>query len=128
MSRVSKRRYATKSFDPTKKLSETQLEQIEELLQGSSSSVNIQPWHFVIVISSSGKKRLTQATQGFFSFNTSKIMNASAIIVFASKIDMDEKYLRHLLKKEDMDGRYLKPAFKKQSNAGRKAFVDLHHY
>lgn len=121
-------RYSTKEFDPTKKLTDEQLEKVKALLQLSPSSTNIQPWHFVLATTDEGKKRISKSTQGFFSFNEKKVLDASAVVVFAAKTQLTEEYLNNVLDKEDEDGRYAKPELKKDGAAGRKVFVDVHKY
>ena len=121
-------RYSTKEFDPSKKLTEAQFAEIKTLLRMSPSSTNMQPWHFVIANTKEGKERIAKGTQGFFSFNTPKVVNASHVIVFCSRIDADEAYMQQLLDKEDEDGRYAKPEFKAQMHGGRKMFADIHRF
>lgn len=121
-----KKRYSTKAFDATKKFSEAQISQLEDLLQLSPSSTNIQPWHFVMATSDEGKKRITKATQGFFSFNESKILDASAVVVFASKVDLTEEHLYKVLEKEDEDGRFPLAEFKEQNHNARSIFANMH--
>ena len=47
-------RYSTKEFDPDKKISDKDFQQIKALLQMSPSSINIQPWHFIIADTKEG--------------------------------------------------------------------------
>ena len=47
-------RYSTKEFDPDKKISDKEFQQIKALLQMSPSSINIQPWHFIIADTKEG--------------------------------------------------------------------------
>ena len=124
--KVLNSRYSTKAFDATKKLTEEQLNQIEELLQMSPSSTNIQPWHFVVASSDEGKKRVAKGAHGFFQFNEDKILNASAVVVFASRVDLTEEYLEKVLEKEDQDGRFPQPEFKAQNKGGRSIFAHMH--
>ena len=121
-------RYSTKEFDPVKKLTSEQFEEVKTLLRMSPSSTNIQPWHFVMADTKEGKERIAKGTQGFFSFNTPKVLNASHVIVFCSRIDPDESYMQLLLDNEDKDGRYAKPEFKAQMHGGRKMFADIHRF
>lgn len=119
-------RYSTKEFDGTKKLTEEQLVALEDLLQLSPSSTNIQPWHFVMASTEEGKKRITKGSQGFFSFNEEKVLNSSATIIFASKIELTEEYLQAVLAKEDKDGRFPKPEYKEQNHGARSIFAHMH--
>lgn len=45
---VALKRYSTKAFDATKKLTAGEAEQLKTLLQYSPSSTNSQPWHFIV--------------------------------------------------------------------------------
>lgn len=121
-------RYSTKSFDPNKKISNDNFEQIKMLLQMSPSSTNIQPWHFIIAQSEEGKKRVAKGTQGFFQFNEPKVMNASHVVVFCSRTDADETYMQHLLEQEDQDGRYPNDEIKQNVYGARNIFANIHRY
>ncbi len=122
------KRYSTKEFDASKKLTKEQLDTLETILQMSASSTNAQPWHFVVASTDEGKKRIAKAAQGFFSFNEAKILNASAVVVFAAKEYINEEYLLHVLAKEEADGRFPQPEFKDQQHGGRSLFVGFHKY
>lgn len=125
---VLKERYSTKRFDNTKKLTEEQVEQIEDLLQFSPSSTNIQPWHFIVTNTEEGKKRVSKGTKGFFSFNESKVLDSSAIVIFASKVDLTEEYLLHVCDQEDKDGRFPQPELKEQNHGARSIFSYMHKF
>ncbi|MFI3327430.1 MAG: oxygen-insensitive NAD(P)H nitroreductase [Clostridia bacterium] len=119
-------RYSTKEFDNTKKLTENQISKLDDLLQLSPSSTNIQPWHFVIATTDEGKKRITKGTKGFFSFNEAKVLDASAVVIFASQIDLTEEHLNNVLEKEDADGRFPQIEFKEQNHGARSIFANMH--
>ncbi|NME72605.1 oxygen-insensitive NAD(P)H nitroreductase [Flammeovirga aprica] len=121
-------RYSTKEFNPDKKISDEDFEQIKNLLQMCPSSTNIQPWHFIIASSEEGKKRIAKGTQGFFIFNEAKVLNASHVVLFCTRTTADEEFMLHLLDKEDKDGRYGAPEFKEQMHGGRNVFADIHKY
>lgn len=53
---VALKRYSTKAFDPTKKLTAEQAEKLKTLLQFSPSSTNSQPWHFIVASTDEGKR------------------------------------------------------------------------
>ena len=57
IAKIATTRRTTKAFDPARKLPAEVVDQIETLLRYSPSSVNSQPWHFVIVSSDEGKGR-----------------------------------------------------------------------
>ncbi|WP_304158638.1 oxygen-insensitive NAD(P)H nitroreductase [Fusobacterium ulcerans] len=125
---VLKTRYSTKIFDKTKKLTEEQISQLEDLLQFSPSSTNIQPWYFILTTTDEGKKRITNSTQGSYFFNEKKILDASAVIIFASQVDLTDELLNKVLEKEDADGRFLQKEFKEQNHNGRRFFANMHKF
>lgn len=119
-------RYSTKSFDPAKKISDEVMESIKTLLRYSPSSVNIQPWYFIIAASEEGKNRIAASTRPGFEFNTAKITDASHVVLLCAKTDVDEAYMNSVLEQEDKDGRYATPEHKAMNNGGRTFFVNLH--
>lgn len=123
---IMNNRYSTKKFDTTKKVSEENINEIKELLRLSSSSVNLQPWHFIIASSEEGKNKISKSTEGFFAFNKEKVVDASHVIVLCSKTSIDEDFLRNILDKEDADGRFASEEFKTGMHNGRVGFVNIH--
>ncbi|WP_430430866.1 oxygen-insensitive NAD(P)H nitroreductase [Oceanicaulis sp.] len=124
----AKKRHTTKAYDPSRKISDADLETIKGLLRFSPSSTNLQPWHFVIAGTEEGKARIAKATDRLFPFNSASILNASHVVVFASRLDASEAYLHQVLEQEDRDGRFDddKDTFKAQMHAGRSMFVNIH--
>ncbi|WP_310992766.1 oxygen-insensitive NAD(P)H nitroreductase [Aequorivita marina] len=121
-------RYTTKEFDPTKKISDSDMEQVKNLLRMSPSSVNLQPWHFIIANTKEGKERIAKGTQGFFHFNEPKVTNASAVVLFCAKTDVDEEYIKHIADSEDKNGRFPNEEVKNGFLGAMKAFSDIHKY
>lgn len=121
-------RYTTKEFNPTKKISETNMVEVKNLLRMSPSSVNLQPWHFIIANTTEGKARMAKGTQGFFHFNEPKVTNASAVILFCSKITADDTYYKHIADTEDKNGRFPNEDIKKGFEGAVKTFAGIHKY
>ncbi|MBU5615797.1 oxygen-insensitive NAD(P)H nitroreductase [Psychrobacter sp. TAE2020] len=121
-------RYSTKEFDANRKISNEDFQSLKDILRLSPSSTNIQPWHFVIADDDTGKARIAKSTSGMFTFNAPKVTDASHVIVFCSRIDADETFLRDVLDKEDADGRFAEPKFKEQMHEVRKMFLDIRRY
>ena len=119
-------RYSAKEFNPEKKISNEDFEKIKAILRLSPSSVNVQPWHFVITDTEEGKKTISKSTQGFFAFNNNKVLDASHVVVFCAKNDIDEDYLTQVLEAEDLDGRFATSEVKDYWNNGRSTFVNIH--
>lgn len=72
------KRYTTKSYQQGFKLSDSQLNTLQEILRLSPSSINSQPWHFVLVGDESLKNQLSEVSQ----HNKEKIQKCSHLIVF----------------------------------------------
>ena len=120
-------RYSTKEFDNNKKISSDMLQQIMALLRYSPSSVNSQPWHFLIADSDTTKQRIAKGSEKY-DFNTQKILDASHVVVFCARTEISDEFLDHLILTEDKDGRYDAPEFKAMVHGARKMFVDMHRY
>ena len=123
----AKKRHTTKAYDPNRRIPDETVEKLKELLRFSPSSTNIQPWHFVIASTQEGKARVAKATEKY-PFNRPSILNASHVVVFASRLAVDEDYLQHVLEQEDKDGRFDadKETHKPAMHGGRSLFVNLH--
>lgn len=122
---LSEKRYSTKSFDTTRKIADADFEQLKAVMRNSPSSVNIQPWHFVIANTEAGKARIAKAAEKY-PFNIDKIKNASHVVVFAAKTMADDGFLSEVLEKEDQDGRYDSEESRNIMDSGRKYFLGIH--
>ncbi len=125
---IAKFRYATKKFDKNKKIPNELFTQIKELLRFSPSSVNVQPWHFVIANTDSGKMRISNGAKERFSYNVSKIVDASHVILFCAKTQIDTEYMTLLLESEEQHGRYSTPEAKEQTRVGRAMYINMHRF
>lgn len=125
-----KARHSTKAFDKDKKISAQDIEKVKELLRYSASSTNAQPWHFVIASTDEAKAKIAKSTQEKYPFNTNSILNASHVVVFCSKAEMDEKHLIKVLEQEEKDGRFESDpiTLKENMHVGRSFFVNMHKY
>lgn len=122
-------RYATKVFDAQKTINQDDIAQLLSVLRNAPSSVNTQPWHFIIASTAAGKARVNAGATGAYAYNAPKVTSASHVIVVCSKIHMDDAYLSQLLEQEAADGRFAKdPSFKATYHKVRSTFVDLHRY
>lgn len=122
----AKSRHTTKGYDSSKTISGQHLEEIRKLLQLAASSINVQPWHFVIAGTDEGKARIAKATEGLFVFNKASILDASHVVVFAARDELSDEYMQVLLEQEEKDGRYVAAeASKEQMHEARKMFYNL---
>ncbi|MCK9535551.1 MAG: oxygen-insensitive NAD(P)H nitroreductase [Pseudomonas sp.] len=123
------RRYATKAFDPSKTLPEAVVEQLLALLRLSPSSTNIQPWHFIVASSAEGKARLAKGAAGSYSYNQSKILNASHVVLFCARTQIDDAHLQKVLAAEERDGRFTTaPEIKTAAHNTRVNYLKEHIY
>lgn len=75
-------RYATKKFDATKKISETDLNTLKEAVRLTASSYGLQPFKVVIVENPEIREQLKAAAYG-----QTQITDASQIFVFANDLN-----------------------------------------
>jgi len=78
-------RYATKSFDASKKIPETTWQTLEETLVLSASSFGLQPYRFLVV-----KDQAVRAKLKPHSWNQTQVVDASHYLVFAVRTAMTE--------------------------------------
>lgn len=78
-------RYATKQFDPNRKISAADWATLEEVLRLSPSSGGLQPWKFIVVTDPAMRAKLSPASYG-----QKQITDASHLVVFTSKINFSE--------------------------------------
>lgn len=78
-------RYATKKFDPTKKIPDSVWKTLEQSLVLSPSSFGLQPWKFFVVRSAEIRDRLVEHSWG-----QKQVVEASHLVVLAIKKDTNE--------------------------------------
>jgi nitroreductase/dihydropteridine reductase len=125
---AAKKRYSTKAYDSNRRVPEEIMQQIYEVLRLSPSSVNSQPWHFVVASTPEAKARLAKGVQGQFSYNEPKILNASHVILFCTRVGTEGGHLEKLLEQEQRDGRFKDEAAKAGQAKGRLGYMNLHRY
>lgn len=76
-------RYATKKFDTSKKVSESDLEKILEAIRLTPTSFGLQPYHFYVVSNHEVKDKIQAA-----SWNQPQIGTSSHLIVFTARTDL----------------------------------------
>lgn len=78
-------RYATKKFDPAKKLDAATWKALEEALVLSPSSYGLQPWKFIVVKDPAVRAQLREKAWG-----QSQVTDASHFVVFTHRTDLTE--------------------------------------
>jgi len=122
------RRPTVKAFEQGKSLPQDEIETLLNVLRNSPSSVNSQPWHFVVASTEAGREQIAASTDGAFAYNSPKVRNASHVIALCMRTDLDEAHLQNVLEQEDADGRYARPESKANNDMVRRSYVDMHRY
>lgn len=120
------KRYTAKAYDSSKSVPADQVEELLEAIRLAPSSVNSQPWHFLVVESAEGKQRLAESIGENFAFNKPKILDSSFTIVFCARSEISDDYLNHITDLEEQAGRFPTPEAKSGVDGGRKFFTGLH--
>ena len=76
-------RHTVKKYDPTRRLSQADLEVFFEALRLSPSSINSQPWRFVVIESEQARERMSRTFEEKFQFNQPHVFDASQIMLLA---------------------------------------------
>ena len=79
-------RYATKQFDPRRKISSRDWNALEEALVLTPSSYGLQPWKFLVVNDPVVRQKLLAASWG-----QTQILDASHLVVFTIKKNLSEQ-------------------------------------
>jgi nitroreductase len=87
-------RYATKQFDPARKIPAAEWAALEEAIRLAPSSLGVQPWVFVVVNDPEVRKQLRDASWG-----QPQITDASHMVVFAAKKDVTEADVDHYMQR-----------------------------
>jgi nitroreductase len=74
-------RYATKEFDPARKIGAEDWATLEEVLLLAPSGLNLQPWKFVVVTDPAVKQQLVPASYG-----QTQPVTASHLVVLAARV------------------------------------------
>jgi len=77
-------RYTTKKYDPTRKVSQEDLDVLFEALRLTASSINSQPWKFIVLESQEAKARMKQTFGETSPLNQEHVMHASHVILFGN--------------------------------------------
>lgn len=85
-------RYATKSFDPEKKISEDDWSTLEQALVLTPSSYGLQPWKFFVIQNQELKESLVAA-----SYKQQQVAQCSHLLVFAVRTHMTPEDIDRLI-------------------------------
>jgi nitroreductase len=127
-------RYATKKFDSEKKINKEDLVTMLEALRLSPSSYGLQPWKFIVINNTDIRSKIRAAA-----YDQSQITDASQIIVFANKKNIDDnlvdEYLQFVSKEKNVEishlegfGGMIKGSFKGKTNEELKSWASCQLY
>lgn len=116
-------RYTAKRYDASKRISSEDLAVIYEATRLSASSINSQPWKFIVIESDAAKQRFHDTFANKFQFNQPHAKSASHIILFAHNPHYTRDDYAKVVDKGIADGR-TKVEDREQAFAGF-AFAEL---
>lgn len=117
------KRYTTKKYDPSKRVSQEDLDVIYEAIRLSASSINSQPWKFIVIESDEAKQRMHDTFANKFQFNQPHIKAGSHVILFAHNPRYTREDYAKVVDKGIADNRI--KAQEREQAFGGFAFADL---
>ena len=99
------KRYTCKKYDPTKKVPQEKLEILLESIRLSASSINSQPWKFIVLESNEAKERMYKTFANRYQFNQAHVVEASHVILFAHNPHYRREDYTKVVDKYIADGR-----------------------
>ena len=116
-------RYTAKKYDSSKRIAQADLDVIYEAMRLSASSINSQPWKFIVVESDQAKQRMYESFANKFQFNQPHIKTASHIILFAHNPHYTRENYGKVIDTDIANKRT--PPENREQAFGAFAFVDL---
>ncbi|MDB1125070.1 nitroreductase family protein [Vibrio algarum] len=117
-------RYSTKKYDAAKKISVNDIAVIKEALRLSASSVNSQPWRFIVIESDEAKQRLHDTFENKFQNNQQHAKSASHSILFAYNPRFNKEAYKIVVDAEVTSGHLPEAMYDEMLNKGMY-FADI---
>jgi len=76
-------RHSTKKYDASRKIPQEDLDVLFEAMRLSASSINSQPWKFVVIESAEARKRMSKTFAHKHQYNQPHVFDCSQMILFA---------------------------------------------
>ncbi|MGF1694287.1 NAD(P)H-dependent oxidoreductase [Vibrio lamellibrachiae] len=111
-------RYTAKKYDATKKISSEDMEVIKEAIRLSASSINSQPWKFIVIESDAAKQRFHDTFANVHQFNQPHAIEASHTILFANNPRFTKEQYKKVIDVEVTSGHLPADMFDAQLNGG----------
>ncbi|MEZ9626681.1 nitroreductase family protein [Aliivibrio fischeri] len=97
-------RYTAKKYDAAKRISAEDMDVIKEAIRLSASSINSQPWKFIVLESEEAKERFHSTFANMFEFNQPHAKEASHTILFAHNPNYTKDQYRKVVDAEVASG------------------------
>lgn len=122
-------RHTVKAYEEGgRALPQEQIDTLLTVLHQTPSSVNSQPWHYVVASTAEGRARIAKATTGPYAYNAPKVLNASHVVALCMRRDLDDTHLKAVLDQEARDGRFVADGARETQDKTRRSYVDQHRY
>jgi nitroreductase / dihydropteridine reductase len=97
--------HLTKLFDDSV-IPEEKIDLLRAVLRSAPSSLNIQAARYVFAASPAARARVAKAVEDGFELNHAKILTASHVIVFCSRVSLPASHMDEVAAQEHDDGRF----------------------
>lgn len=87
-------RYATKRFDPKRRIQEKDWQVLTDSLQQAPSSYGLQPWKFLVIENPALRNKLKSV-----SWDQTQVTDASHYVVFLYKEKLDEEHIQKYIER-----------------------------
>jgi nitroreductase/dihydropteridine reductase len=77
------RRHTVKKYDENRKVPQADLDVLYEAMRLSASSINSQPWKFIVLATDEAKTRMSNTFANMHEYNKKHVFDSSQIILFA---------------------------------------------
>lgn len=109
---LSQARHTCKAYDKNKRIDDETLRMLLESLRLAPSSINIQPWRFLVADNDTAKARIATSMTDGDAHNVPKVMNASHTLILCTRTTLDDSHLQKILDAEEKAGRFQTPQSK----------------
>lgn len=103
--KILNERYTAKKYQKGIELDKETLEKIKKILTLSPSSLNLQPWEFILVKTNKSKELIKDAFIDY-SMNLDSVLDCSLVCIFLKKNNLDYTHIKNVLEKENNDNRF----------------------
>ena len=98
-------RYTSKKYDSSKKITQETLDILYEAMRLSASSINSQPWKFIVLKSEEAKQRMYKTFKNKYQFNQQHVVECDQVILFAHNAHYTRDDYEKVVDKGIEDGR-----------------------